>query len=71
MCGELLAAQGRRRIGVHRADLAAAKAFAADLQLGDMGGVHCQLGEDQVMQHAWEMAAAGAGDDLAYLWEQV
>ena len=71
LCGELLAAQSRHRIGVHRADLTAAKAFAADLQLGDMGGVHCQLGEDQVMQHAWEMAAAGAGDDLAYLWEQV
>jgi hypothetical protein len=36
-----------------------------------MGGVHCQLSKDQVMQHAWEMAAAGAGDDFAYMGEQV
>ena len=30
-----------------------------------------RLGEDQIMQHTWEVATAGAGDDLAYMWEQV
>jgi len=71
LCGGLCFAQGRHRIGVDRADLAAGVPFGAHPHLGDMGGVHCQLGENQVMQHAWEMATAGAGDDLAYMWEQV
>ncbi|MNN26902.1 hypothetical protein D3C81_1404230 [compost metagenome] len=69
---------GKHRFGeqgrlFQRLRLTAARraAHRFDTHLPDVRGVDRQLRQDQVMQHARKVPAAGAGDDLADVGEQV